>query len=104
MIAQAGQAKEFIAQNAPDIRSITDGGSLIEVPKDGSQAKFIVDGRSGQQAAPPRVPKGPDAEDIAMLRKNPNAAAQFDEVFGPGAAQRALGGGGGNSTGNFPGQ
>lgn len=104
VVAKAKLAKEYIDLNAPDIRSITDGGSLIEIPKDGSQAKFIVDGRGGQQGAQPPVPKGPDAEDIAMLKKNPNAAAQFDEVFGAGAAQRALGGGGGNSTGNFPGQ
>ncbi len=33
----------------------------------------------------------PPAEAISDLRANPGSAAQFDEVFGPGAAARALG-------------
>lgn len=38
----------------------------------------------------PRIPE----QAIADLRKNPSTAAQFDEVFGPGAAAAALGMGG----------
>lgn len=45
----------------------------------------------------------PPAEAIAELRRDPSGAAEFDEVFGVGAAARVLGegGGGGRVTGNF---
>jgi hypothetical protein len=35
---------------------------------------------------------GPPAEAIARLKSNPAEAAQFDEIFGPGSAARAMGG------------
>lgn len=97
VIAQAGEAKAFIEQNQPKYQVIPEGGTLVNTRDPAALAQ--VAGQNAQQAA---VPNGPDAEDIAMLRQNPGAAAQFDEVFGPGAAQRVLGGGGSNATGNFP--
>lgn len=50
---------------------------------------------SGGQAAPPRAA-------IDMLRSNPSPARkqQFDEIFGPGASDRVLGGGGGGAPRN----
>lgn len=44
---------------------------------------------------------GIPAEAIADLRSNPASAAQFDEIFGQGAAAQALGGGGSNVTSGF---
>jgi hypothetical protein len=38
---------------------------------------------------------------IDRLKKNPGAKAQFDEIFGAGAAASVLGGGSGNATGGF---
>lgn len=38
---------------------------------------------------------------IADLRAGRGTAAEFDEIFGKGAAQRVLGGGSGNATGGF---
>jgi hypothetical protein len=40
-------------------------------------------------------------EAIAELRNNPASAAQFDEIFGEGAAAQVLGGGGSNVTTGF---
>lgn len=100
VVSKAKLAKEFIDINQPKYQVIPEGGTLVNTRDPAALAQV-----AGQNAAPQAaVPNGPDADDIAMLKQNPNAAAQFDEVFGPGAAQRALGGGGGNSTGNFPGQ
>lgn len=100
VVSKAKLAKEFIDLNQPKYQVIPEGGTLVNTRDPAALAQV-----AGQNAAPQAaVPNGPDAEDVAMLRNNPAAAAQFDEVFGPGAAQRALGGGGGNATGNFPGQ
>lgn len=102
LIANAGQVAKLFELEKPELRNVAYGDTLLDVKPlaRGEQPRVVVQPYGqGQQ---PAVPNGPDAEDIAMLRQNPNAAAQFDEVFGPGAAQRALGGGGGNATGNFP--
>lgn len=40
----------------------------------------------------PRGPVTPPPEAISELKNNPGAAAQFDEIFGQGAAARVLGG------------
>lgn len=48
-----------------------------------------------------QAPAGPPPQAIEDLRRNPNSAAQFDEIFGQGAAQRALGGAGSNASGGF---
>jgi hypothetical protein len=46
---------------------------------------------SGGQAATPPPGPTPPPEAINDLRANPATAEQFDEVFGPGAAAKALG-------------
>ncbi len=54
---------------------------------------------STQQKAPAAPP--PPKEAIEDLRRNPKSAPQFDEIFGQGAAAKALGGASGNTGGNF---
>jgi hypothetical protein len=45
----------------------------------------------------------PPAEAIARLKSNPGEAQQFDEIFGPGASARVLGGQTGSApSGGFP--
>lgn len=53
----------------------------------------VAAGERGGVSSPSVRPKVPQAA-IDDLRKNPGTAAQFDEVFGPGAAAAALGMGG----------
>lgn len=101
VIAQAGQAKEFIAQNEPDIRAIQSGGSLIELPKDGSQPRFLVDGRGVAPQGGAGTTAPPQA--VEYLRTNPQFKQQFDEKYGQGAADQVLGGPTPTASGNFPG-
>ncbi|QZP07769.1 hypothetical protein [Caenibius sp. WL] len=53
-----------------------------------------------------QVQVGPPSQaHIDALRQNPERRDEFDQKFGRGAAERILGGGGGNATGGFlPGQ
>jgi hypothetical protein len=46
--------------------------------------------------------QAPPAEAIARLKANPGEASQFDEVFGPGASARVLGGPTPSASGGFP--
>lgn len=52
----------------------------------GEQREEIIDLRSGRPLEAPSIPPGA----IAELRRNPQAAGQFDELFGPGAASQYL--------------
>jgi hypothetical protein len=74
----------------PRYYPVAPGGKLVLDPSYGGGQRAPV------QGAPP-----PDA--IARLRANPHEAQQFDEIFGPGAAQRVLGGQTVTPSGVFPG-
>lgn len=70
--------------------------TTLVAPNDGSHA--FGEPAGGGHPAPP-------AEAVAHLKSDPATAAQFDEVFGPGAAARALGQGGPTAqspSGPFP--
>lgn len=56
----------------------------------------------GGQGRRPTGLNPPPPEAIADLRNDPSGAAEFDEAFGPGAANSVLGGQPQPATGNFP--
>ncbi len=95
--------REFRAGKTVPVNS--DQGVAQIVPVMGADGQFIGNRASmivqpyGQSAP---AAQQPPAEAIAELRANPGTAVQFDEIFGPGASARILGGGASNGTGGFP--
>lgn len=90
MIDNALAEREFQAGKTVPV---TAGGSVALIKPDGT-ARYVVGGDGGQGAEPP-------AEAIEALRAGQGTPEQFDEIFGPGAAARVMGGAGGNASGNF---
>jgi hypothetical protein len=73
------------------------GGGVAAYDKATGQATPVIVPEGSQPNQPSAIP--PEA--AAELQANPQTAAQFDEIFGPGAAARILGGTAGNGGGNF---
>lgn len=89
VIAQAGQAKEFIEQNQPRYQVIPEGGTLVNTRDPAALAQV-----AGQNVAPQGGPQPGAVEDGYRFRGgNPADPNSWEPV----------GGGGSNVAGNFPG-
>jgi hypothetical protein len=101
---ELAQRKFEMGDNVP----VTAGGSVANIRPRldaqgnviGTTQEYIVGGGGGASAPDTGgIPK----EAADALRRGEGTREQFDSIFGPGAADRVLGGGAGNGTGNFPG-
>lgn len=100
IVSQAGQMPEFQKFQQPRYVPLGEQGAI------GLQYGRPIPGGptvnpATQQKAPAAPP--PPKEAIEDLRRNPKSAAQFDEIFGQGAAAKALGGASSNASGGFSG-
>lgn len=80
---------EWGVQVTPATKNVdgsTTAGSIVRYNKATGQTEVV--GQPGQGGG-----AQPSANHLAALKANPKQAAQFDEVYGPGAAARALKGG-----------
>lgn len=105
-IAKAGMMSKFIELTSPDTINLQAGAGLYERDPATGKIKEVIRPNTG--GATPLTPVNtgapsvaPPPAAIADLKSNPGSAAQFDEIFGPGAAARVLGGGTGNGVGGF---
>lgn len=99
-LAETGHLDDYMKENAPKATVIPDGGTIGFVQ---NGRRIDVDSGQSQQGQPSQIPTPPPPpQAIADLRSNPSSAAQFDEIFGHGAASQALGGQTARPSGNFP--
>jgi hypothetical protein len=99
-LAMAGKLDAWEKSAEPSYQAVGEGGLA------GFQfGQPIQQGGKPQNFAPAGIEEGgppaPPNEAIAELKADPSGAAEFDQVFGQGAAARILGGGSGNATGGF---
>lgn len=92
-VAEAGMVRQMQEMLDPDWRAVPAGGYLENVnprsnPNVGQGAPV------GQRGIPPAA--------VEALRRGEGTPEQFDEMFGPGAAARIMGGAGSNASGGFP--
>jgi hypothetical protein len=83
-IDSAKLVNDFIGLSRPSYQAIPEGGTLVNTRDPAAVQSYMGRLGSTQQPAIP-------ASAVESLRRGDGTAAQFDEVFGAGAAARALG-------------
>lgn len=97
------QMKGLIQAEASKVISFESGGGAARIAPDGSVTPLVVPNPGNQPAgAAAGGGEQPPAEAVAALRNGQGSPEQFDQIFGPGAAARAMGGAGSNASGRFP--
>lgn len=91
-IANAGLVENLWEAEEVKYTVLPQGATMVPVSQR-TGIPLATEGQGFSTTPPQQQRPTPDAEDIQMLKDNPSAAAQFDEVFGQGAAQRVLQGG-----------
>lgn len=97
----SAKVTELYNQSQVDRLVIEPGASVVEYNPVTRETRQLVQPGNGGSPAPASGSAPPDA--VAALLRGEGTDAQFDEMFGPGAAARARGGGSSNATGGFPG-
>ncbi len=102
-LANANMISKFIDVTTPDTINLQAGAGLYERDPVTRQIREVIRPNPGgaRPLSPVEGAPAVPSEAISDLRRNPGSAAQFDEIFGPGAAARALGGAASNGSGGF---
>lgn len=78
----------IMGKSDPQVTVTLPGGGIFIGPQ--SELATVLQGGGGPASGAGATPPPPEA--VEELRANPSTAAQFDEVFGAGAADKVLGG------------
>lgn len=97
---QSAEGRDIVTRSLAAPRYLPNGDGTFTVVGGGPSASPTAS-PTGPGLAVPQA-SGPPAEAIHALRSGQGTAAQFDEIFGPGAAARVMGGAPSQGGATFP--
>lgn len=89
-VAEAGMVEKLISMEQPRYQAIPEGGTLVDTSNPQAVQSFMANSAAPAPSVPPAA--------VDALRRGEGTAEQFDQMFGPGAAARALGNGGAGAS------